>query len=283
LKARETYGIMVIDASAATFATLRGRHLEIVEEITSGVPGKFAAGGQSARRFERQREAKLQDYLKRAGKHANDTFLPIEDLKGLIIGGPGFTKFDFEKGGFLHYTLKDKVVATIDTAYVGAQGVEEVVERSPEIMRRVRYIEEKRVVQSFLFEVGHDTGLATYGEGEVRRCLESGIVKTLFLSEALKLVRVTVKCTACDYVKQETIKERSFLNYEQTLAEQTCPKCKSPNLSIEDSKDLVDELAELAEQAGANVEVISVETEEGEMLTKSFGGVAAILRFKPSR
>jgi peptide chain release factor subunit 1 len=282
LKERESYGIMVIDSTAATFAILRGKHLEIVKEITSGVPGKFSAGGQSARRFERQREAKLQGYLKRAGKHANDTFLPIEDLKGVIIGGPGFTKFDFEKGGFLHYTLKDKVVATIDTAYVGEQGVEELVERSPEIMRRVRYIEEKRVMQSFLYEVGHDTGLATYGESEVRRCLKSGIVKTLFLSEALKLARVTVKCTACDYIKRETIKEQALLNYEQALAEQPCPKCKSVNLSIEDRKDLVEELAELAEQAGANVEVISVETEEGEMLTKSFGGVAAILRFKPS-
>ena len=26
--------------------------------------------------------------------------------------------------------------------------------------------------------------------------------------------------------KQETIKERSLLNYEQAIAEQTCPKCK---------------------------------------------------------
>ena len=282
LKARETYGIMVIDASATTFAIIRGKRMEIIEEITSGVPGKFAAGGQSARRFERQREAKLQDYLKRAGKHANDNFLPITDLKGVIVGGPGFTKYDFEKGGYLHYTLKDKVAATIDTAYVGEQGVEEIVEKAPEIMRRVRYVEEKRIVQRFLHQLGHDTGLATYGEGEVRRYLNSGIVRTLLLSEALNQARVTVKCTACSYTKQETMKEQAFLNYEQTLAEQSCPQCNSATINVEEKKDLIDELAELAEQAGADVEVISVETEEGEMLRKSFGGIAAILRFKPS-
>ncbi|UCG45899.1 MAG: peptide chain release factor aRF-1 [Candidatus Bathyarchaeota archaeon] len=280
LKERETYGVIVIDTSAATFATIRGKRLEIVEEITSGVPGKFRAGGQSARRFERQREAKVQNYLKRAGKHANDIFLPIDDLKGLILGGPGFTKFDFQKGGYLHHTLKDRVVATLDTAYVGTQGVEEIVEKSPKVMRRIRYVEEKKVVQDFLYEVGHDTGLATYGESDVRRRLEAGIVKTLLFSEAVNLVRVTVKCTACDYVKHETIETRTLLSYEQTLSEQACPKCQSVSLYIAEKKDLIDEFAELAETAGSDVEVISAETEEGEMLKRSFGGIAAVLRFK---
>jgi len=45
---------------------------------------------------------------------------------------------------------------------------------------------------------------------------------------------------------------------------------------------LVDELAQLAEATDARVEVISTQTEEGVALMKSFGGVAAILRFKQS-
>jgi peptide chain release factor subunit 1 len=43
---------------------------------------------------------------------------------------------------------------------------------------------------------------------------------------------------------------------------------------------LVDVYAELADRAGANLEIVSVETEEGQMLKNSFGGIAAILRFK---
>jgi len=283
LRERETYGIIVIDSSATTFATLQGRRLEIVQEITSGVPGKHRAGGQSARRFERQREAKLLNYFKRIGKHANDIFLPIPDLKGVIIGGPGPTKSDFEKEAYLHYTLKDKIIATLDTAYVSEQGVEEVMERSPEIMRRVRYIEEKQIMQAFLYEIGHDTGLASYGENEVKRCLEEGAVKTLLLSEALNMVRVTVKCTSCDYVKQETIKAQEVIEFEQDTSEQTCPECKAPALHLAVVKDVIDELAELAEQVGTDVEVISIETEEGQMLKNSFGGIAAILRFKSPR
>ena len=39
-------------------------------------------------------------------------------------------------------------------------------------------------------------------------------------------------------------------------------------------------MARLAEQANTDVEIISTETEEGQMLKKAFGGIAAILRFK---
>jgi peptide chain release factor subunit 1 len=39
-------------------------------------------------------------------------------------------------------------------------------------------------------------------------------------------------------------------------------------------------LAELAELGNTDVEVISGETEEGQMLKNAFGGLAAILRFK---
>jgi len=281
LKERETYGIIVIDSSATTFATLQGRRLEITREITSGVPGKHRAGGQSARRFERLREAQLVSYYKRIGQHANEIFLSLSDLKGVIIGGPGPTKYDFEKGEYLHYTLKGKIIATIDTAYVSEQGVEEVVERAPELLRRVRYVEEKRIMQEFLYEIGHDTGLATYGESEVKQSLETGIVKTLLLSEGLDVARVTVKCTACDYVKQEIMKSQMLLSFEQSLSWQPCPKCTAPALYIVEVKDIIEDLAELAEQVGANVEVISTETEEGQMLKNSFGGIAATLRFKP--
>jgi len=282
LKEKETYGIIVLDSSGATFATLKGRRLEIVREITSGIPGKHRAGGQSARRFERIREARMLDFFKRVGNHANDIFLSIQDLKGIMIGGPGPTKYDFEKGGFLNYMLKEKIIATIDTAYIGEQGVEEVVEKAPEILKQVRYIEEKKIVQNFLYHVGHDTGLATYGENEVRKALKMGIVETLLLSEALDIARVTVKCTSCDYVHRETMKSLKVSSFMQGLSGRPCPKCGVPTLHLAKREDIIEELAEIAEKNGANVEIISVETEEGRMLKESFGGVAAILRFKPT-
>lgn len=280
LREKEAYGILLVDANNATIATLQGKRLQIVRQMHSGVAGKTKAGGQSARRYERLRDMQLNEYFTRVGKHANDTFLPIENLKGIILGGPGPTKYDFEKGDYLNYQLKNKILDLIDTAYVEEQGVKEIVDKAPEIMRKVRYIEEKEVMQKFLYEVGHDTGMITYGEAEVRRLLQNGSVRTVLMSEELDLVRVTVKCGACGYEEQHTIKGKEAADFEKGLIGKPCAACKAPSFTVVDKKDVVDDLAELAELSNTDVEVISGETEEGQMLKNAFGGIAAILRFK---
>jgi len=229
LREKETYGILLVDASNATIATLQGKRLNIVRQMHSGVAGKTRAGGQSARRYERLRDMQLNEYFTRVGQHANEIFLPIDTLKGVIIGGPGPTKYDFEKGEYLNYQLKNKIIDTLDTAYVEEQGVKEVVDKAPEIMKKVRYIEEKNIMQKFLYEVGHDTGLITYGESEVRRLLQSGAVRSLLMSEELDLVRVTVKCSACGYEEQYTVKSKDLADFEKGLVGKPCASCKEPS------------------------------------------------------
>ena len=208
LREKESYGILLVDANNATVATLQGKHLNIVMQMHSGVTGKTKAGGQSARRYERLRDMQLNEYFTRVGNHANDVFLPLENLKGIILGGPGPTKYDFQKGNYLQYQLMGKIIDVVDTAYVEEQGVKEVVDKAPEIMKKVRYIEEKEIMQKFLYEVGHDTGFITYGEAEVRRLL-SGAVRTVLLSEELDLYRVTVKCGACNYERNTQSKAKT--------------------------------------------------------------------------
>lgn len=283
LREKETYGIILVDSSAATIATLQGRRMEIVRQLTSGVPGKTRAGGQSARRYERLREMRLQNYFTRVGVHANEIFLPIETLKGIILAGPGPTKYDFEKGEYLNYMLKSKVIDVIDTAYVEEQGVKEVVDKAPEIMRKIRYIEERKIMQQFLYEIGHDTGMVTYGEEEVRRALEAGAVRTLLLSEGIEISRVTVKCSSCGYQEEQTMKNQVLTSFEQSLSGKPCPKCKVPALAVAQTEELIENFAKLAEYTNTDVEIISGEPEEGQMLKNSFGGIAAILRFKTSQ
>ncbi len=280
LKERDTYGIVTVDGSEATIATLRGRTLEIVKNITSGLPGKHDAGGQSQRRFERNREMEVNEYYKRVGGYIDDIFLPIPDLKGIIFGGPGPTKDDFQKGEYTHYTLRDKALATVDTSYTGEYGVKETVAKSQEILREVQYFKEKKIVQGFLYEVGHDTGKSTDGENEVRNALTRGVVRSLLISEDFNESRISLKCTNCDYAKEETVKNKSIQDFKRELTGKQCPKCSYPNLKISGVQDVIEELAKLAEQTGADVEVISTQTEEGVELHSSFGGIAAILRYR---
>ena len=280
LREKESYGIILVDASDATIATLQGKRLTINRQMYSGVTGKTKAGGQSARRYERLRDMQLNEYFHRVGGHADEIFLPLDNLKGIILAGPGPTKYDFEKGDYLNYQLKGKILDLVDTAYVEEQGVKEVVEKAPAIMKKVRYIEEKEIMQKFLYEVGHDTGMITYGEVEVRRLLEMGAVRLLLLSEGVDLSRITVKCSACGYQEQKTIKNTEKQAFEQSLTGRPCPQCHAPSLGITEKVDIVDDLAQIAETSSADVEVISTETEEGQMLKNAFGGIAAMLRFK---
>jgi len=282
LKEHDAYGILVMDADSATYAVLRGLRLEIVKHITSGVPGKHHKGGQSARRFQRLREMKLLNYFARVGKHANEIFLNIPDLKGIIIAGPGPTKYDFADRDYLDYRLKQKIVAIIDTAYSEEYGVREVVSKAPEVIAKIRYVEEKKLMQKFLYHVGHDTGLAVYGERAVRECLKMGAVDVLLLSEDLDLVRVKVKCSACGYEENKVMRSREVQKFKDGLPGAKCPKCGQTTLKLEEVRELIEDLAELAEQMGTRVEVISSATEEGRMLKETFGGVAGILRFAPS-
>ena len=76
-------------------------NLEIIKRITSGIHGKHSAGGQSQRRFERLREMQVNDYYKRLGNYIDEIFLPINDFKGILLGGPGPTKEMFQKGDYI--------------------------------------------------------------------------------------------------------------------------------------------------------------------------------------
>ena len=279
---RDAYGVIVIDSSDAVVATVRGQRMEVLQQFSSGIPGKHRAGGQSARRFERIREQAMNDYFRRVGAHAFELLGKVQGLKGLIIGGPGPTKFDFVDGDYLNYMLKEKILATIDTSYVGERGVDEIISRSQDVLQGVRYLEEKKLVQKFLYEIGHETGLGVYGETEVRRYLNAGVVDLLLVSEKMNILHVYTRCKNCGAGDDALIPQANLVKFEQDLLAATCKKCNSAALCVEETRDLVDELIDIAEKQNAEVEVISTETDEGIMLKDSFGGIAAILRYKAS-
>jgi peptide chain release factor subunit 1 len=279
---RDAYGVIVIDSADAVVAMVRGQRMEVLQQMSSGIPGKHRAGGQSARRFERIREQAMNDYFHRIGRHSYELLSKISGLKGIIVGGPGPTKYDFTEGDYLNYMLKEKILATIDTSYVGEQGVNEIIAKSQDVLKGVRYLEEKKLVQKFLYEIGHDTGLGVYGETQVRKYLNSGVVDLLLVSEKMNILHIYTKCKNCGAVDDALIPQAGFVKFEQDLMASACKKCNSAALAVDETKDLVDELIDIAEKANANVAVISTETDEGVMLKDSFGGIAAILRYKAS-
>lgn len=274
IEEHETYGLAVIDRKEATIATLKGKKVTILNHLTSGVPGKHKAGGQSQRRFDRVIDLAAHEFKKRIGDHMNEDFLALEELKGVIIGGPGFTKEEFVKGDYLNYEIKDKIIATVDTSYTGEFGIREVIDKSADILNDLDVMHEKKIVQRFLKELIKEKGLAAYGENEVRNSLIMGAVDTLLLSEDLVAIHKVLKCPACGEAKELTVKNEA----EYSKADYRCEKCNE-SLKEESSLDLIDDFVEKAEEMDTTVEFISSETEEGMQLLRAFGGIAAILRY----
>ncbi|TEU12518.1 peptide chain release factor 1 [Candidatus Bathyarchaeota archaeon] len=279
LRAEDAFGILVIDSKAATFAMLKGKRADIIKDITSGVAGKTRAGGQSARRYERLRQMHLNEFFTRVGKYMTEIYLDAPDLKGIIVGGPGPTKEDFLKGNYLHYEIKDKILTTVDTGYTGRGGVKEVVERSKEFIRNVRFYEERKIVQDFLYNVGQETGLATYGEREIIQALKANNVRTLLLSEGVRRAFVKLRCRDCGYEETRIVDLDRMGEFEEKVGDLSCLKCNNGSYELVEKEDLFEALVKRAEGTEARVEVISTETEEGEML-KSFGGLGAILKYR---
>jgi peptide chain release factor subunit 1 len=279
LTPKESYGLISIDRSTASWALLRGTNLDIIKTVKSGVMGKHRAGGQSQRRFERLIEQAAHEFLTKSGELTREYFEEIEDLQGIIIGGPGFTKETFADKGYLKSPLKEKILAVLDTAYAGEEGIRALVEKSEDILQKQRLVEEKRLVQRFLGELARDTGLATYGEKQVREALDRGAVEIILLSEGIDYSRVTVQCGSCGDETEKTLTPDAMQKLEEELDSQQCQKCQNQSLQIMEAQDIVEELSEMAKETGAEIEIISPETEEGKQLLSAFRGIGAILRW----
>jgi Peptide chain release factor 1 (eRF1) len=87
--------LAVIDRNEATYATLKGKKETILGHLYQwGPDGKHKAGGRITKKgLYRVIEDLAHQFLKRNWDHMNEAFLPLkDDLKGIILGGPGFTK-----------------------------------------------------------------------------------------------------------------------------------------------------------------------------------------------
>ncbi len=278
LREEKVYGILSIDASEAGLGILSGDRLEIADLLTSGVSGKTRNGGQSARRYERGREMELTYYYHRVSEHATRVFIDSGKVTGMIVGGPGPTKEEFLKGEYLHYELQKKVLVVLDTSYSGREGVRELVEKASDTLADVRLVEEKKLVQRFLAEVNKPGGLAIYGLPRILDAIQKANVEVILVSDDLDTIKLEAKCRRCGTSKSEVTLASAKVQEKQEMISTGCAKCGGMDYDVVE-RDIVDILEEMAFQISSKVEVISSGTEEGSML-KSFGGIAAILRYR---
>ena len=185
MESKEVYGLVVMDRRDAMLALLKGKTLIPIRKTHSEVPGKMKAGGQSAPRFARLREGAIKDHYKKIAEYMKEEFLKIEGLKGIILGGPGVTINDFIGHDYVTGDLKKKIIGTKDLSYTEEFGLQELLEKSEDILAAEEVSQEKAIVGKFLNLLATKPGIVSYGKEQVRKVLKMGAVQTLLLSENL--------------------------------------------------------------------------------------------------
>lgn len=226
----EVFGLLTIDRQEATIGLLEGKRIKILRKLTSGVPGKVRAGGQSAQRFHRITEGLAKEFFRRVAEEMKELLFDLPRLKGILVGGPIPTKEEFLEEGQLATKLKEKVIAVKDIGYVDEHGIELLVEASRDDIAEQEIIKEKKIMEEFFNTLGKSRELAVYGEENINLALERGAIEKLLISKKI------------------------------------------------DKQKLID-LEKKAANIGAEIIIISTETEEGEQFYNITKGVGAILRF----
>ena len=231
LQTDEVFGLIVIDRQEATIGLLEGKQIKVLRHLTSGVPSKVRAGGQSSQRFHRITEGLAKDFFRRTAESVKELFFDLPRLKGILVGGPIPTKEEFLEEGHLVTKLKEKVIAVKDIGYVDEHGLKLLVEASQSDIAEQEIIKEKKIIEEFFTILGKYPEKATYGLEKTKLAMERGAVQKLLLSNKLE-------------------------------------------------KSKIAELEKLAMNIGAEVILISDETQEGEQFFNITKGIGTILRFQ---
>ena len=150
----------------------------------------FIANGlivhNSAARFERLRDGAAKEHFKKVAEYVKEQFLENKHLKGILVGGPGPTKYDWVEKGFLTNQLKQKIIGIKDLGYTGDFGLQELVDKSQDILADEEIAIEKKIMARFFDLLAKKPGIINYGETQVMESIKMGVVETLLLSEELE-------------------------------------------------------------------------------------------------
>lgn len=180
------FGLVAMDKREGNIALLKGKTIIPLKTLTSAVPGKHKTGGQSAQRFERLREGAAIEFYKRIAQHMLDEFLHNQTaIQGIIIGGPGHTKYDFAEGNYITDQLKRKIIGIKDLSYTGDFGLQELLQKSEDILSEEEVVKEKLLMRKFFELLATESNKVGYGYDDMIKFTEMGAVDTILASESL--------------------------------------------------------------------------------------------------
>lgn len=166
--------IVSMEEGEADLGVLRKFGLDYIS-FGSEIVGKAAGEGQ--------REKLKGEFYSVLEKQIADV-LGKENIQHVILAGPGFAKENFLDYLKEHDKAMAKRCLLESTGNSGRPGIQEVLKRgaAERILNDMRVVQETKMVEDWLAELGKDSGLAVYAN-DAEEALESGAADYVLISD----------------------------------------------------------------------------------------------------
>ena len=277
LESDQKFGFIIMDGNGALFGTLSGNTRDVVHKFSVDLPKKHGRGGQSALRFARLREEKRHNYVRKVSELAVQNFITNDkvNVAGLILAGSADFKNDLNQSDMFDGRLQSKVIKVVDVSYGGESGFNQAIDLSAETLSNVKFIQEKKLINTYFDEISQDTGKICYGVEDTLKALELGACETLIVFENLDITRWVLKSSSGAEVVVHTTKAQENANRDAFMDKDT-----GQEMEVVDQGLFLEWIAEKYKDFGANLEFVSDRSSEGNQFVKGFGGIGAMLRYK---
>jgi len=271
------FGFIVMDGNGALFGTLQGNTRDVLHKFTVDLPKKHGRGGQSALRFARLRMEKRHNYVRKVAETAVQLFITNDkpNISGMILAGSADFKTELSQSDMFDPRLQAKIIKLVDVSYGGENGFNQAIELAAESLANVKFIQEKKLINSYFDQISQDTGKYCFGVEDTLRALEMGAVETLICWENLDIQRYSLKNHTTGELKilhltTEQEKDKTHFTDKDTGVE----------LELEESMPFLEWLANNYKNFGATLEIITDRSQEGSQFVRGFGGIGGMLRYK---
>lgn len=279
LESDSKFGFIVMDGMGTLFGTLAGNTREVLHKFTVDLPKKHGRGGQSALRFSRLREEKRHNYVRKVAELAVQHFITNDkvNVTGLVFGGSADFKEVLAGSELLDGRLAAKIVKIVDVSYGMEQGFNQAVDLASDALANVKFVQEKKLLETLYTEIALDTGKYCFGIDDTLKALELGAVETLIVWEDLPMTRYVMRSASGDEIVV-------YCNPEDRngkAKEKFMDRATGLEMELSDEPVLaVEHFSENYKQWGCALTFVTDSTQEGSQFVKGFGGIGGILRYK---
>jgi peptide chain release factor subunit 1 len=179
--------IVLIEGGKVTIGYLRGKHLELVRDEDFYIIGKTRAGGQSANRYLRIREEKMQEFFKHVARLLSELLIEnLDNVDAIVLGGNTIRCQEFLDKSDLDYRIREKIADTIiPVSVVDETGLYQAVKEASRVLKETEIYAERQAWDGFIQDLMKGMNTVTYGKKEVLEALKIGRVQTLMITEDL--------------------------------------------------------------------------------------------------